>query len=117
MPQVRRSAQGQSPRFFGGQRRSTSVLSFNHDGLEIARTKRERRWLPIWHVIFFIYLILLIRLVTMAQIGPGGYAMRMDEMQNGNAVEQVAARIMAMDPISQRLAVKIRGGLQYFGSL
>jgi hypothetical protein len=43
--------------------------------------------------------------------------MRMDEMQNGNPAEKVAAQIMAMDPISQRLALQIRGGLKYIGSL
>jgi hypothetical protein len=73
--------------------------------------------MPVWHVIFFVYLILLIRLVAMAQIGPGGYAIRMDEMQSGTSLERVAARIMAMDPISQKLAIQVRGGLRYIGSL
>ena len=117
MPLAIVSPRGQSRRLSGGYRRSSSVLSFNHDGLEIARTRTEKRWLPIWHVVFLVYLILLIRLVAMAQIGPGGYAMRMDEMQNGNPAEKVAAQIMAMDPISQRLALQIRGGLKYIGSL
>lgn len=92
-------------------RRTASVLSFNHDGLEIARVKAEpgHRWLPLWHIMVFIYLILLIRLVAFADIGPGGYNNRMEQMRNGTLLEQGAAKVMAMDPISQRLARELRG--------
>ena len=91
--------------------RTASVLSFNHDGLEIARVKRRAgvRWLPLWHIVFFIYLVLLIRLVAVADIGPAGYANRMEQMRNGTVLEQAAAVIMDMDPISQRFAAKLRG--------
>jgi len=92
-------------RIGSGYRRSASVLSFNHDGLEIARVRtRQRRWLPLWHIMVFVYLILLIRLIALADIGPAGYGNRMSEMRNGNILERSAARIMAMDPVSRRVA-------------
>ncbi len=91
--------------------RTASVFSFNHDGLEIARVKRRNRprWMPVWHIVFFIYLIMLIRLVALADVGPAGYALRMDEMRHGNVLEQAAAGIMDMDPLSRRLAANLRG--------
>lgn len=92
--------------------RSSSVLSFNHDGLEIARTRRTARWLPIWHIIFFIYLALLIRLVAMAEVGPAAYKHRMDVLENGSFVEKAAAWVMHMDPVSRSIAYNIRSGLR-----
>lgn len=95
-------------------RRSASVLSFNHDGLEIARVKtHRRRWLPFWHLLVFIYLVLLIRLVVLADLGPVGYAARMNEMNNGTLLERGAAKIMQMDPYSQQLAVRLRKAMNF----
>lgn len=94
--------------------RTASVLSFNHDGLEIARVKtHRRRWLPVWHVIVFVYLMLLIRLVVLADLGPVGYAARMNAMSNGNILERSAAKVMQLDPYSQALAVKLRRGINF----
>ena len=93
-------------------RQSSSVLSFNHDGLEIARTRNNRRWLPIWHIAVFVYLALLIRLVAIADVGPAAYANRLDQMSNGTLVEKSVAMVMQMDPISQKLALKIRRSLK-----
>lgn len=103
-------------RVFGSRRsrgypRSNVVLSFSHDGLAIARVKSNRRWLPIWHIIFFVYVALLIRLVIIADMGPGGYQARMLELQSGNVIERAAARIMALDPVSQSIATRIRASL------
>ncbi len=99
-------------RMSDGYQRSAVVLSFNHDGLAIARTKKHRRWLPLWHFMVFIYLVLLIRLVVLADIGAVGYHARMAEMENGNILERGAAKVMQLDPISQSLAVTIRGWIR-----
>ena len=96
---------------------SAAVLSFNHDGLEIARVKNEKRWLPIWHIIFFVYLALLVRLVAMADIGPGSYAARIDAMEDGNLIERAAAYVMHMDPVSRQIAISLRRGMREWGML
>jgi hypothetical protein len=96
---------------------SAAVSSFKHDGLEIARVKNERRWLPVWHIIFFVYLALLVRLVAMADIGPGAYAGRIDDMRNGNLFERAAAYVMHMDPVSQQIAISLRRGMREWGML
>jgi len=99
----------------GAYARSASVVSFNHDGLEIARVRNERRWLPLWHIAVFIYLALLIRLVTIAEIGPAAYANRMENMNNGSMLERAAASIMYMDPVSRNIAVGLRNGMSNLG--
>ncbi|MDF0603605.1 hypothetical protein P1J78_23020 [Psychromarinibacter sp. C21-152] len=96
-----------------GYRNSSAVLSFNHDGLEVARVKNRSRHLPLWHFIFFIYLALLIRLVVAADIGTSGYEARLAEMRDGNVLERAAARVMRMDPVSQEIATKLRSGLSF----
>ena len=98
--------------FSPGRARSAAVLSFNHDGLEIARVKTtRRRWLPLWHIVVVVYLVLLVRMVAVADIGPAGYANRIEEMRNGNALERISARIMALDPVSRKFAGHLRSGI------
>ena len=96
-----------------GYRRSSAVFSFNHDGLEVARVRNRSRYLPLWHVIFFIYFAMIIRLVVAADIGTAGYEARMQEMREGHTLERLAARVMHMDPVSRQLAVQIRTGLTF----
>ncbi len=98
-------------RFADQYQRSSSVLSFNHDGMEVARVRNRSRYLPLWHVVFFLYLALLIRLVVAADIGTASYEARMLQMRNGTVVERVAAGVMQMDPVSQAIALKLRAGL------
>jgi hypothetical protein len=96
---------------------SSVVLSFNHDGLEIARVKNEKRWLPIWHVAVFLYLVLLIRLIAIADVGAASYANRMEKLENGSFLEWTAAKVMQMDPISRGIATSLRGSLREMGAI
>lgn len=96
-----------------GYSRTSAVLSFNHDGLEVARVRNQGRYLPIWHLIFFIYLAMVIRLVVAADIGTAGYEARMHQMKNGSSLERMAAVVMEMDPVSRELAMKVRAGLAF----
>lgn len=100
-------------RSFGFRRRYSNnvVLRFGGDGVELVRKRTNRRWLPLWHVIFFVYMALLIRLVIMADMGPGSYTARMAELENGTMIDKVAARVMAMDPVSEALARRLRASL------
>lgn len=98
-------------RVANGYGRTSSHLSFNHDGFEVARVKTRTKYLPLWHVVFFVYLALLIRLVVAADIGTSGYEARMTEMRNGTTLERIVARVMQMDPVSQEIATRVRAGL------
>lgn len=92
--------------------RSASVVSFNHDGMRIARvTTRKRRFLPVWHLLVFVYLFLLIRLIAVADAGAYGYDVRLEEMRQGTLLERAAAQIMGLDPLSRKLAVELRHAL------
>lgn len=93
--------------------RHNRVQSFNHDGLELARIKRKRvRYLPVWHVIFFVYFVYLVRLVAMADMGVATYQSRIDQLAQGNVLERTAAVVMHMDPVSRSLAIDLRATLQ-----
>lgn len=94
-----------------------SVISFNHDGFEIARVRTKRRWMPAWHVIFFVYMIFVVRLITMIDIGPASYGNRVAELANGSAIERIAARVMRMDPVSHQFVIEARSGLRKLGLL
>lgn len=94
-----------------------SRVSFNHDGMEIARVKPRKKWLPVWHFIFFVYIGLLIRLISMADMGPAAFENRMAELENGTIIERVTARVMYMDPVSRAIAIDIRRGLKDIRSL
>lgn len=96
-----------------GYSRSAALASFNHDGLELARVRRKSRYLPVWHIIFFIYLAMVIRLVVAADIGTAGYEARVHQMKNGSTIERMAAVVMEMDPVSRELAMKVRAGLAF----
>lgn len=107
-----------SKRSVGSAYRSTStVLSFNHDGLEIARVRNDRRWLPLWHIAVFIYLAMVIRLIVIADIGPAAYANRIEKMSEGTVLERVAAVAMYMDPVSRGIATELRGALRNLGMI
>ncbi len=98
---------------FHSRPRHRTAFSFTPDGLQIARRRDRRRWLPLWHLIFFIYLVLLIRLMAMADLGPAGYAHRLEEMRGGTLLERGAAQVLRMDPVSRTLALQVRGGLAW----
>lgn len=96
---------------------TSSVLSFNHDGLAIARTRNERRWLPLWHIAVFLYLAMLIRIIVIADIGPASYANRVERMSNGTVLERVASVAMYMDPVSRAVAIEVRNAMRNLGML
>ena len=115
MTHYRMSQPTDSGRFWRRTRGTASVLSFNHDGLEIARVKKRNRWLPMWHIIFVVYLGLMIRLVVMADIGPGAYGSRMAELKNGTMLERGIGYVMQMDPVSHSIAINVRRGMRKLG--
>ena len=96
-------------------RQSAAVLSFNQDGLEIARVRHERRFLPFFHITMFFYLAMIIRLVVMAEVGPVAYASRMDQLSNGNMLERAGAFVMQMDPVSRDIATQLRSAMRDLG--
>ena len=111
-------ALSRSKRSVGSAYRSSStVLSFNHDGLEVARVRNDRRWLPLWHIAVFLYLAMLVRVIVIADIGPAAYANRVEKMNDGSILEQIAAKAMYMDPVTRSLAIEVRSSLRNLGML
>ncbi len=115
MFRLRPRTQASNLDFARGRPQFVTVASFNHDGLEIARVRSHRRWMPVWHFIFVVYMVLLIRLVVMIDIGPAAYANRIDQLESGTQIERLAARVMYLDPVSVEIANQARRSLRNLG--
>lgn len=92
-----------------------SALSVGPDGAVPLRSGVDRRYLPAWRLIFLVYIVLLVRLVTLVDIGPTAYAHRMEELKSGSVLDRVVARVMYMDPVSRKLATEARIGMRKLG--
>lgn len=92
---------------------SRGIESFNHDNTILARRRRSRRGVPLVHFTAFVYLVLVLRIFAMAEMGPGNYSARMIQMQDGPLIDRIAAFVMAPDPISRDVALNLRRGFQF----
>lgn len=71
--------------------------------------------MPITHISLFLVMAMSLRMVTYSELGPAGYAQRMNDLVNGSALEQVAGQFMAMDSVSESLARTARGIVRSIG--
>lgn len=87
----------------GKRNRGRSVEGFNHDGLELARRRRIRRALPIRQILLFLLAVVSFKVFLFLNLGGATYGAKMAELAEGALIERVAARAMAMDPVSNYL--------------
>ena len=85
-----------------------AVSSFRHDGIDLARRRKVRRGLPVREIALFTIVVMCIKLVTFAEIGPAGYAQRTQQLFEGNFMEKVTAQAMKLDPATRALGGKLR---------
>ncbi len=79
------------------------VEGFNLDGMEIARIRRKRRWVPWRQVYLFVLAVLAFKIALYFNIGAGAYGGMIDEMLQGNTLERVGGILLTLDPISEAL--------------
>ena len=85
--------------------------SFNHDGVQIARQRaRRRRTLPLRQVGFLLLAFLAFKVFLYLDLGPVAYAGKIEDLGQGSRWEQVAARAMALDPVSEWILHGIKFG-------
>ena len=88
-----------------------SLQSFNHDGLELARRKREkRREFPVRQVFLFVLAIVSFKIFLFLDMGGGAYGAKMEDLANGSTMERLASKAMTLDPVSKWLVDGIRFG-------
>lgn len=89
-------------------RMSRSIESFNHDGMEIARRRTHRRVLPVRPFLLFALAVFAFKIFLVLQMGQASYGAKMAVLAEGTTMEQVAAKVMALDPVSQWIVDEIR---------
>lgn len=78
----------------------------------LPKRRKRVRGLPVWHLIFFIYFIFVMRLLAMTEMGVATYNQRMEEMRAGNAVERAVSYFMVMDPVSEKISFELRKSIR-----
>ncbi len=82
------------------------VYSVNQDGLIIARPRRRGMRRPLYLVFFALAGVIAFKAALYASLGAASYAMRVDELAQGTAVERAAAWVMHADQITVWLALQ-----------
>lgn len=80
------------------------VTSVNDDGLVVAKPKRKFSRSTLRGIAIVVLVLMLFKGVLYSQLGPSGYAERLEGLSNGSAFEKVGAVLMAADPITVWLA-------------
>jgi len=96
---------------------SACVMRYTAQGVEFHRARKSRPWLPVRQILVFIYLVFLIRVVVVAEIGPTTYDARVADMSERTFLERAAARVMFLDPVSRSMAARVRGIMDDFARM
>lgn len=87
-----------------------SLESFNHDGVEIARRRTQRRQLPLRQIALFLVAVLSFKIFLFLDMGGSAYGAKIEDLSQGAAWERLAARAMVLDPVSKWLIDGMRFG-------
>lgn len=84
------------------------VHSVNHDGLIIARPRRQRIQMPIKGLFLMVSSFFIFKAFLLGYLGSITYLERVNLLASGTVVEQVGAALMKPDPISVWLLENFR---------
>ena len=87
------------------------VTSVNHDGLIIARPRRQARSFPWRGLLMILVALMAFKVFLYMQIGPTTYEERVIALSQGNVVEQIGAYAMTADPVTVWIASLFGGTL------
>ena len=85
------------------------VTSVNHDGLIIARPRRQARAFPLRGMLLILVALMGFKVFLYLQIGPTVYEERVIALSQGNVVEQIGAYAMTADPVTVWVASLFAG--------
>ncbi len=78
------------------------------DGLVVMKPQRVRSAVPAKVLVLCILGFFGFKAFLLANIGSGGYQIRVDSLAQGTPVEQAGAWIMQIDPVSEFLALQVK---------
>ena len=85
------------------------VTSVNHDGLIIAKPRRQARGFPLRGLLMVLVALMAFKVFLYLQIGPATYEERVISLSQGNVVEQIGAYAMTADPVTVWIASLFAG--------
>jgi len=80
------------------------ITTVNHDGLIIARPRRNSSHFPFRGLFLGLLILLAFKGFLFAKLGPESYQDQVTLLQAGTAVEKVGAYVMKADPVTIWLA-------------
>ncbi len=82
------------------------------DGLIVFKPKRRQAGFPLRALVLLIIGFFVFKGMIMAHIGTSLYEQRVAALMEGTLVEQAGAYVMQTDPVTERIAQKLRPFLQ-----
>jgi len=83
------------------------VTTVNHDGLIIARPRRQTSLFPLRGLFLCLLTLLAFKGFLYAHLGPTSYGERVAQLQSGTVVEKMGAYAMKADPVTLWVADQI----------
>lgn len=80
------------------------VTSINHDGLVIARPRRQGFSFPFRGLFFALLLFIAFKGFVLATVGASAYEIRISKLEAGTIAEQAGAYVMKADPATAFVA-------------
>jgi hypothetical protein len=80
------------------------VTRVGRDGLISVLPKRARRGFPMMGFFLIVLVFFGFKAFTLAAIGPVTYNERLSRLANGSNLEQIGAKMMAIDPLTKAVA-------------
>ncbi|WP_323785647.1 hypothetical protein [Thalassovita sp.] len=84
------------------------VTVVGRDGLIVTKPRRARRRLPLRGILLLVLGFVGFKAILLAHLGFGIYQDRVESLQGGGLVEQAGAIVMAPDPVSEFMAIRLR---------
>jgi hypothetical protein len=81
-------------------RRNGVVHRVGRDGLIRSRPRLVRPRFPLKGALIVVTLLVVFKALLFAQLGAGGYALKVDALRGGSMVEQAGAFIMQEEPVT-----------------
>jgi len=81
-------------------RRNGVVHKVGRDGLIRARPRLIAPRFPMKGALVVVGLVIAFKSLMYAQVGPGNYALKVEELRTGNTIEQAGAMIMQEEPVT-----------------
>lgn len=110
MADVKQIQFGQRLRRIDNNRRKVSrgyVTSMNHDGLVIARPRKQSSGFPLRGLFLCLSILLTFKGFLFAQLGEAAYTDRVALLEAGTIVEKIGAYAMKADPVTLWIAGQI----------